>query len=142
MEMREIVVPTYKPGVDSGREQGFVQVITDLVEKRIILFFSQGKGFDGIFKALMVHIFKNDVFIFVFDGFHAEKPCERNKDLPGLHAVVDLFLAGNVFEGPHVVEPVGKLDDGDPDVAGRGQKNAVVVRRIRVQGNFVLKGGV
>ena len=48
---------------------------------------------------------------------------ERGVDLLGLAGDPDLLLRGQPVEGPHVVEPIGQLDEDDPDVLGHREEH-------------------
>ena len=48
---------------------------------------------------------------------------ERRVDLLGLAGDPELLLGRQAVEGPHVVEPVGELDEDDPDVLGHRQEH-------------------
>ncbi len=51
------------------------------------------------------------------DRVHAQAVRERRVDLEGLARLALLLVARHVAQGPHVVQPVGQLDDEHPDVA-------------------------
>ena len=53
------------------------------------------------------------------DARHAEAVGQRRVDLPGLERDPAAPLGGEMLQRPHVVEPVGELDDDDPRVAWR-----------------------
>ncbi len=62
------------------------------------------------------------------DSGHAEAVGQRGVDLPRLGGDPEALLGRQVLERPHVVEPVGQLDDDDPGVLGdREQELAVVL---------------
>ena len=51
-------------------------------------------------------------------------------DLEGLEGLFLLLLFSHVFERPHVVQTVSKLDDDDPDVLGHGDEHLADVLRL------------
>ena len=53
-------------------------------------------------------------------GVHAQPVRQRREDLQHLARLALLLLARQVAQGAHVVQPVGQLDDQDPDVARHG----------------------
>jgi hypothetical protein len=55
----------------------------------------------------------------VLDLLHAEPMGERGVDVEGLPATRRCFSSATV-DGADVVEPVGQLDDEDPQVLGHG----------------------
>ena len=62
------------------------------------------------------------------DAGHAEAVRQRRVDLAGLERDPGPPLGRQVLQGPHVVQPVGQLDDDDPGVLGdREQQLAVVL---------------
>ncbi len=53
-------------------------------------------------------------------GVHAEPVRQRREDLQGLARLLLLLRPRDVAQRAHVVQPVGQLDDQDPDVARHG----------------------
>ena len=58
---------------------------------------------------------------------HAEAVGQRGVDLPGLQGDALLLLGRQLLQGPHVVQPVGQLDDDDPGILGDRQQQLAVV---------------
>ena len=59
---------------------------------------------------------EGEVFELRLDAGHPEAVREGSVDLPGLGRDAGALLRGEMLQGPHVVEPVGQLDDDDPGV--------------------------
>ena len=57
---------------------------------------------------------------------------ERRVDVERLASLLHLLLAPEVLERAHVVEPVGELDQDDPDVLGHRDDHLAVVLRLGV----------
>ena len=57
---------------------------------------------------------------------------ERRVDLERLLRLLHLLLLAQVLDRPHVVEPVGELDEDDPDVLGHRDDHLPVVLRLRL----------
>ncbi len=55
---------------------------------------------------------------------------ERRVDLHGLTGDALLLLRRQAVQGPHVVEPVGELDEDDPDVLGHREEHLPDVLRL------------
>ncbi len=68
--------------------------------------------------ALGVERREGEVLELPLDGVHAEAVRQGRVDLQGLARLALLLVAWHVAQRPHVVQPVGELDDQDPDVAG------------------------
>ena len=61
---------------------------------------------------------EGEVLELLLQVLHAEAVGQRRVDVDGLAGDALLLPVRQRGEGPHVVEPVGQLDDDDPQVAG------------------------
>ena len=64
------------------------------------------------------------------DGLDAQPVGQRRVDLEGLLGLLDLLLLAQIAERAHVVQPVGQLDEDDPDVLGHGDDHLADVLRL------------
>ena len=63
---------------------------------------------------------------------HPEPMRQRRVDLPGFERDAPLPLGVEVLERPHVVQPIGELDDDDARVLRDRQEQLAVVLRLRL----------
>jgi hypothetical protein len=75
---------------------------------------------------------EGEVLELPLDRVDAEPVGERRVDLEGLLRLLDLLLLGHGPERAHVVQPVGELDEDDPDVRGHRHHHLAVVLRLRL----------
>ena len=62
-------------------------------------------------------------------------------NLHGLQRLLLLLLRGLVFHGPHIVEPVGNLDENDPDVLAHGDEHFPQILHLLIFLGGVLDAG-
>ena len=79
---------------------------------------------------LRLEVAERQLFELVLDLAHAEAVGDRRVDVAGLLRDLDAALLGQVVERPHVVEPVGELDEDDPDVVHHRQQHLAEVLRL------------
>ena len=70
-----------------------------------------------------VEVLEREVLELPLDLPDAETLRERRVDLLGLASDADLLVGRQRSQRPHVVEPVGELDEDDPHVLGHGQQH-------------------
>ena len=76
--------------------------------------------------------FEGKVLELPLDGVDAEAVCDRRIDLERLLRLLDLLLAAEVLDRPHVVQPVRKLDQDHPRVLGHRHDHLPVVLDLRL----------
>ena len=87
---------------------------------------------------------EREVFQLPLYGVDAQPVGERGVDLQRLRGLLELRLALEVGDGPHVVQPVGELDDDDPHVAAHGHDHLpqrLGLRLLQVPGRQPLQLG-
>ena len=70
---------------------------------------------------LGLHVAEGEVLELGLDPAHPEPVGDRGVDLEGLRGDLFLLVFGEELERLEVVEPVGQLDEDDPEVVGHGQ---------------------
>ena len=70
---------------------------------------------------------EREVLELPLDGVDAEAVGERREDVERLLRLLDLLLLAQVGQRPHVVQPVGQLDDDDADVLRHRHDHLAVV---------------
>ena len=75
---------------------------------------------------------EGEVLQLPLDGVDAEPVRERRVDVEGLLGLLDLLLLRHRAERAHVVQPVGELDEDDPDVRGHRDHHLAVVLGLRL----------
>ena len=104
--------------LDLGLPQVRGDVLDDLLEEDVAARGPLGDQPGDLVVALGVQRREGQVLEFPLDRVHAEPVGQRREDLQHLTRLAFLLLPGQVAQGAHVVQPVGELDDQDPDVAG------------------------
>ena len=72
---------------------------------------------------------------------HAQPVGDGGVDLHGLVGLLLLLLRGLILHGAHVVEPVGDLDEDDPDILGHGHEHLAQVLHLLLRLGGVLDAG-
>ena len=75
---------------------------------------------------------EGEVLQLPLDGVDAEPVRDRRVDVQGLLGLVDLLLLRHRADRAHVVQPVGELDEDDPDVRGHRDHHLAVVLGLRL----------
>ena len=70
-----------------------------------------------------VQILQRQVLQLPFHLLHTQSVCNGSVDLHSLKGLLLLLLRRLVLHGPHIVQPVGDLDEDDPDVLGHGHEH-------------------
>ena len=84
-----------------------------------------------------VQIFQGEILQLPLHLLHAQPVGDGGVDLHGLKGLLLLLLRRLVLHGAHVVEPVGDLDEDDPDVLAHGHQHLPQVLHL-----LLLLGGV
>src|SRR5450830_1199338 len=74
-----------------------------------------------------VHGLEAEVFEFDTDGMHAQPVGDGRVDFQGFLGDAPAFFTRQHFQRAHVVQPVGQLDQNDPNVAGHGHGHLLEV---------------
>ena len=115
-----VLGPARHPRLDLGLAQVGGDVLDDLLEEDIAARGPLGDQPGDLVVPLGVERREGQVLEFPLDGVHAEPVGQRREDLQRLPRLALLLLPGQVAQRAHVVQPVGELDDQDPDVTGHG----------------------
>ena len=106
------------PRLDLGVAQVGGDVLDDLLEEDVAARGALGDQPGDLVVPLGVQRREGQVLQLPLDGVHAQPVGERREDLQHLTRLALLLLPGQVAQRAHVVQPVGELDDQDPDVPG------------------------
>ena len=107
-----------------------VELVDELAARSLALL--QFSGDLGIL--LREAVLHAEVLQLALDRVEPEPVCQGGEEVYGLPGDLDLLVEGHGFQGPHVVEPVGDLDEDHADVVREGQEDLAEV--------FGLFGGV
>jgi hypothetical protein len=75
---------------------------------------------------------KGEILQLPLDGVDAESMGDRGVDVEGLARLLQLLLLGHRRDRAHVVQPVGELDEDDPDVGGHRHHHLAVGLGLRL----------
>ena len=78
---------------------------------------------DDLLIALGIEVLQRRILQLPLDLLHAEPVGQRRIDLHRLHGFGDLLGGRLVLQGAGVVQPVGDLDEDDPDVFRHGHEH-------------------
>ena len=78
---------------------------------------------DDLLIALGIEVLQRRILQLPLDLLHAEPVGQRRIDLHRLHGLGDLLGGRLVLQGAGVVQPVGDLDEDDPDVLRHGHEH-------------------
>ena len=92
---------------------------------------------DDLIVADGIQIFQGEVLQLPFHPLHSQPVGDGRIDLHGFQRFLLLLGRGLVFHGTHIVEPVGNLDEDDPDVLAHGDEHLPEVLHL-----LILFGGV
>ena len=113
-----VLGPAGDPRLDLGLAQVGRDVLDDLLEEDVAARGALGDQPGDLVVPLGVQRREGQVLEFPLDGVHAEPVGQRREDLQHLTRLALLLLPRQVAQRAHVVQPVGELDDQDPDVPG------------------------
>ena len=88
-----------------------------------------------------VQVFQRQVLQLPLHPLHPQPVGDGGVDLHGLQGLLLLLLRGLVLHGPHIVEPVGDLDEDHPDVLAHGDEHLPEVLHLLVFLGGVLDAG-
>ena len=71
-------------------------------------------------------VFEAQIFQFPANAGKTEAVGQRGVDLESLAGDSPLSARGDVLQGSHVVQTIGKFDQNDPDVPGHGQQHFAI----------------
>jgi hypothetical protein len=80
--------------------------------------------------ALRIEHLEGAILQFVAHALHAHAAGQRGVNLHGFLGDPCTFVLAHEFDGPHIVKPVGELDEQDADIVGDGQKQFAEVFRL------------
>ena len=111
-----VLRPSGHPRVDLGAAQVLLHLGDHLGQELVARGRPLGDEADDLVVDLRVHGREGEVLELPLQGVHAQPVGQRRVDLEGLARLALLGLLLDVAQGAHVVQPVGELDDQDPDV--------------------------
>ena len=76
---------------------------------------------------LTLQIFKAQVFQFILNFTDTKAVCDRRIYFQSFTGNLLLFCLTHVLQCPHIVKPIGKLDQNDTHILGHGNENLTVV---------------
>ena len=110
-----------RPTVDGGLDAGLIEVLTDdrddFLELSLPLRGLLGHHVDDLVVELGIEGGEAQVLQFPLDRIHAKAMSQWREDLEGLLGDAVLLVRPQESQGPHVVQPIGELDDQHSDVA-------------------------
>ncbi len=119
-------------GANADRLQFLRQIGTGLVDVLLaILTMLCDQCLDLVVFARMQRL-EGEVLEFPLDPMDTEAVCDRRVDIERLTRLVDLLLLRHRLDRAHVVQPVGELDQDDPDVRGHRDHHLAVVLCLRL----------
>ena len=104
--------------LDLGLAQVGVDVLDHFLQEGLAPRRPAGHQADDLVEPLRVQRREGEILELPLHRVHAEPVGERGEDLQDLPGLALLLLPGQVAQRPHVVQPVGELDDQHADVAG------------------------
>ena len=123
--------------LDAQLVQPLVHLVPGALHEGLILGLLGVQLGDDLLIADGVQVFQRQVLQLPLDALHAQTVGDGRVDLHGLQGLLLLLGRGLVLHGPHVVEPVGDLDEDDPDVLAHGKEHLPQVLHL-----LVFLGGV
>ena len=88
-----------------------------------------------------IQIFQGEILQLPFHPLHSQPVGDGRIDLHGFQRFLLLLGRGLVFHGTHIVEPVGDLDEDDPDILAHGDEHLPEVLHLLVFLGGVLDAG-
>ena len=109
--------------LDVRRLERFPELLHDQVDDVLALLALGPDQLHHLVEALRVDVAQRQVLQLPFDGEDAQPVGQRRVDVERLARNGHLSLGLLVFEGAHVVQPVGQLDEHHADVLAHGQEH-------------------
>jgi len=110
---------------DAGGDSGFLQFVAEQVldarHKKFAGFAACFHGGVDLLEGNRIHVAEAEVFELAANLAHAQAVRDGRVDVERLSRDFLLAVGRQVFQGPHVVQPVGQLDHDDPDVVDHRQ---------------------
>ena len=120
-------------GVNPRLADMHFHIAHDLIDKGLPFSLFQGDLLHEIIIDLGLEIFQGQIIKLNLDLADSETLGDRCIDLPCLPRLLLLLLRAHILERPHIVQPVGKLDEDDTDILRHRQEHLPEVLRLRVQ---------
>ena len=111
-----LLLATDDLGLDAGLAEHGADVLGDLGDDVACLAAHLDEAADDRLSPVRVQDAEGDVLELLAHPLHAHPAGERAEDVHGLARLALLLLGLEVADGPHVVQPVGELDEQDPQV--------------------------
>ena len=115
------------PAADLGSDVDLAELLAKdadaLVDEALPRPAAIGEHVDELPELVRLEVLEGEVLELPLDLPHAEPMRERRVDLHRLARDAGLLVRRQVGERPHVVEPVGELDDHDADVLGHREEH-------------------
>ena len=113
-----VLRPAGHRGLDLGLAQVGADVLDDFLEEDVAPRRPAGHQPGDLVEPLGVQRLEGEILQLPLDRVHAEPVRQRSVDLQDLPGLALLLLPLQVAQRPHIVQPVGELDDQHADVAG------------------------
>ena len=127
--------------LDAKLRQTVVHLGLGAEEEGVVLRLFGVQPGDDLLIAHRVQIFKGQVLQLPLDALHPQAVGDGGVNLHSLQGLLLLLLRRLVFHGPHVVEPVGDLDEDHPDILAHGHEHLPEVFHLLVFLGGVLDAG-
>ena len=127
-----MLAPSADLAVDAVRLQlGFYLLLRIIKQKKPLLLLGSDERLKP-FEFIGHEIAEGGILKLAFDCAHTESIRKRSVDLKRFLGLPDALFPVAVFEGTHIVKPVGELDDNDSDIARDGKEHPAKVLRLTV----------
>src|SRR5438552_3302124 len=125
----EVLGPSHDlPPGDPGPAQFLGERRAHALDRAITLYAARLHLSRQLLVVIRLEVLERQILELGLDPRHAEAVCQRRVQLPGLERDAAALLGRQRVQRPHVVEPLGELDDDDPGVArDRHQQLAIVL---------------
>ena len=123
------------PALHLGLNAGLFEFVSNdglhLRQKSLALFPARIDGFLHLLVSIRIEKAEAQVFQFAPQFSHAEPMSDGRVDLKSLFGNFALPIGLQVFEGSHVVQSVGQLDQNHPDVVDHGEHHLAQIFGLR-----------
>ena len=127
--------------VDAHALQPLGDLHLDALHEAVVGILVLGQVVHDLVVALGIEVLEGQVLQLPLELLHAEAVRQGRVDLHGLGGLGDLLGAGLVLQGAHVVQPVGDLDEDDPDVLAHGHEHLAEILHLLLFGGGVVDPG-
>ena len=112
----DVLRPAGDVGLDAHLFQLAGEDLAQVVDQRLALTALARDAADDVFISLRLQVPKREVFQLPLDLADAKPVCQWRVDVERLAGDLAALRFGERLEGAHVVQPVGELDEDDPEV--------------------------